>query len=134
MYKEMFFILAFKRSLLLLLVMGGLVMNTFIPAGAMLKTDMNGKTQITVCTQQGLMTAWLDPLTGKLQKNTDEDSENMPHCPFAAPSSIIANMNNSSIHFVIAIAMPYRASLPPTKRFIGQTPLRLSARGPPVFS
>lgn len=121
------------RFFIKLALLLGLLFQAFIPAGAMLKTDGQGKTTISVCTDQGLITAWIDPQTGELHRSTpsEDGGDKKQHCAYAAMLTFFATNSSPVVQYVIAIAQPYRPAFHAMTSFIGQSPLRLSARGPP---
>lgn len=127
------------RHVLLLLVMGlSLLANTFVPAGGMIETDEDGKVHITICSGQGTQSAWLDVSTGQIDRQSpsrnDKDSPapKTTQCPFAAHSNVAANLGDLATQSIVIIAEPYQVFAKPSLVFVGQTPLRSFARGPPI--
>ena len=127
------------RHVMLLLVMGlSLLANTFVPAGGMIETDESGKVHITICSGQGTQSAWLDVSTGQIDRQSpnrndkDAPAPKTTQCPFAAHSNVVANLGDFAPQAIVMIGEPYKVYARPRLIFVGQTPLRSFARGPPI--
>jgi len=119
-----------------LVILCAVMFNTSVPAGAMLERGMDGKIRIAVCTAQGMLNAWLDVQTGQLVEEDDhkqsDDEQNRLDCQMVSPAPIANSDASSSVKLAVRIAQPFRTEMAGTKLVIGQSPARLSARGPPI--
>ena len=125
-------------SVLNWVILCAVLFNVSVPAGAMLERTTDGKVQIIVCTTQGILNAWLDVETGQLLEYNDEHQEdqdysNLPtQCLMASPTPMADSDAAGATQIFIRIALPFRAEMTGVKLVIGQSPARLSARGPPI--
>lgn len=131
--------LSTARHTLLLLVVGlSLLANTFVPAGGMVETDESGKVHITICSGQGTQSAWLDVSTGQIDRQSpnrndkDAPAPKTTQCPFTTHSNVVANLGGLAPQAIVIHAEPYKVYTKPRLVFVGQTPLRSFARGPPI--
>jgi len=112
--------------------------NVSIPAGAMLERAPDGTIEVTICSAQGMFNAWLNLETGQLVKQDDldsqDDTDSPEQCPMASPSPLASSNAALEIFTVTRIAQPFRTEMSGVKLVIGQTPARLSARGPPTIT
>lgn len=132
------------RALLHMLVLCAVFLNVSVPAGAMLERSPDGTIKIIVCTAQGILNAWLDVETGQValqdagQDGTDENGTGQndngipTECPMASPTVMAASDGALVIFITVRIAQPFRTEMYGVKLVIGQSPARLSARGPPI--
>ncbi len=124
------------RQLLRWVVVCAVLLNVSVPAGAMLERGADGTIQVSICTAQGLLNAWLDVETGKLVEHDDEGQDKpdtRKRCPMASASPLAANAADFTIKYPVRIVLPFYMEMLDVRLVIGQSPARLSARGPPLF-
>lgn len=127
------------QPLLKWLVLCALMLNVSVPAGAMLERGPEGNIQVVICSAQGMMSAWLDIETGDMvvqddaPSPTDPNDPNMPsECPMASPAPLADSAGTPAVIIIVRIALPFCTEISGLTPVIGQSPARLSARGPPI--
>ena len=127
------------RLLFKWLILCAVLFNVSIPAGAMLERSVDGKMQVVICSAQGMLNAWLDVETGEMVVDGDQTPDDTPddakmpsECPMASPSPLADNAGAPSVKVLVRITLPFRTKIGELPPIIGQSPARLSARGPPI--
>ena len=117
------------------LVIVAVMLNASVTNGAMLERGADGKVQIVICSAQGTLNAWLDVQTGKIVTEDDEhqpdNTKKSKHCPMGTATQFVDHSTDFTPQFPIRIVQPFcpsAACLPPV---IGQSPAKISVRGPP---
>ena len=122
------------RAVLRVLVLCAVIFNVSVPAGAMLERSPDGTVKIVICSAQGTLNAWLDVETGQMSlQDEGEGQDDIPtECPMASTAPMAASDATPTTFITIRIAQPFRTEMFGVKLVIGQSPARLSARGPPT--
>jgi len=114
-----------------------LLFEAFVPQGSMLERDAaTGKVLITICSAQGTQSRWLDLETRTLlpegQMPSEHDEQPQETCAYAGQLAAALGDVPNSVQYLTRIAVPFLAPQTPVQTYVGQSPNRLSARGPPV--
>jgi len=125
------------RIIACIAIMVALFFDAFVPQGAMLERDAaTGKVLITICSAQGSQSRWLDLETRTLlpegQMPSEHDEQPQETCAYAGQLTAALGDAPHSVQYLTRIAVPFLAPQTPVQTYVGQSPSRLSARGPPV--